>query len=120
MTSDDGLFKFDSEGALILPSGSDLTRPSPMEEGMIRYNLEKQNVEIYDGQNWRGVKYEDENDTDSSNTIIRYNLEKQNVEIYDGQNWRGVKYEDDTDSSNTQSLSSFVNLKDNVIQSVNL
>jgi hypothetical protein len=48
--------KFDSAGAIILPSGSNATRPGAAGNvdvaGMLRYSTTSNNVEFYDGTNW--------------------------------------------------------------------
>jgi hypothetical protein len=60
--------KIDSTGALTIPVGSTLDRPTPLEQGMIRYNTDDSTFEGYDGTNWGslgGVK-----DVDQDTYII--------------------------------------------------
>ena len=60
--------KVDSTGAITIPVGTTLERPSTLEQGMIRYNITDSTFEGYDGTNWGslgGVK-----DVDQDTYII--------------------------------------------------
>lgn len=50
-----GLVTIDTDTGLLLPTGNTSTRPSPVDEGTIRYNSEINVVEYYDGSLWKEV-----------------------------------------------------------------
>jgi hypothetical protein len=52
-----GYFKFEGTGGMVIPVGNDVQRPlAPfLETGMMRYNINQQYVEIYDGTSWVSV-----------------------------------------------------------------
>ena len=52
-----GYFKFEGTGGMVIPVGDTLQRPfTPfLETGMMRYNINQQYVELYDGNSWVSV-----------------------------------------------------------------
>jgi len=52
--SDDNVVKFDINGAIVLPSGTEAQRPTS-EVGMLRFNSEDSRFEGYDGTAWAGL-----------------------------------------------------------------
>ena len=51
ITSDDQVIKFDTTGALVLPSGTEAQRPTE-QVGMLRFNNQDARFEGYDGTAW--------------------------------------------------------------------
>lgn len=54
ITSDDQVIKFDTTGALVLPSGTEAQRPTE-QVGMLRFNNQDARFEGYDGTAWAGL-----------------------------------------------------------------
>ena len=52
--SDDNVVKFDTTGAIVLPSGTEAQRPT-QQMGMLRFNSEDARFEGYDGTAWAGL-----------------------------------------------------------------
>jgi hypothetical protein len=50
-----GDLNLDTTGALTIPNGTTAQRPSPGDQGMIRYNTTQATFEGFDGGNWRGL-----------------------------------------------------------------
>jgi hypothetical protein len=50
-----GDLNIDTTGALTIPNGTTAQRPSPGDQGMIRYNTSLATFEGFDGGNWRGL-----------------------------------------------------------------
>ena len=71
-----GYVKVAGTSGIVIPAGSDGTRPGITEAGMIRYNTEQQLVEVYNGSIWTGVSGVGGgiNFTDATNIAIEYVL----------------------------------------------
>ena len=50
-----GYVKVSGTSGIVIPSGTDGTRPATSEPGMIRFNTQQQIVEVYNGLIWTGV-----------------------------------------------------------------
>ena len=71
-----GYVKVAGTSGIVIPAGTDGTRPGITEAGMIRYNTEQQLVEVYNGSIWTGVSGVGGgiNFTDATNIAIEYVL----------------------------------------------
>jgi hypothetical protein len=71
-----GYVKVAGTSGIVIPAGTDGTRPGITERGMIRYNTEQQLVEVYNGSIWTGVSGVGGgiNFTDATNIAIEYVL----------------------------------------------
>jgi hypothetical protein len=71
-----GYVKIPGTYGVVIPSGSDNSRPGVTETGMIRFNTEQQLVEVYNGTTWTGVSGAGGgiNFNDATNIAIEYVL----------------------------------------------
>jgi len=71
-----GYVKVPGTYGIVIPSGTDSTRPGVTESGMIRFNTEQQLVEVYNGSIWTGVSGVGGgiNFNDATNIAIEYVL----------------------------------------------
>lgn len=54
---DNGLFRFNSENAMIIPKGPQASRPFTAEEGLLRYNTDESNFEVFQGGAWKPIRF---------------------------------------------------------------
>jgi hypothetical protein len=71
-----GYVKIAGTSGIVIPAGSDGSRPGVTEAGMIRFNTEQELVEVYNGSIWTGVSGVGGgiNFTDATNIAIEYVL----------------------------------------------
>ena len=52
-----GQFRFNSENSMVVPKGPQASRPFFAEEGLIRYNTDEGNFEVYQGSQWKPIRF---------------------------------------------------------------
>lgn len=71
--TDSELVIIDTTSGLLLPVGNTAQRPSPVNQGTVRYNTDLSRVEVYDGSGWEDVVANVTNQTlngDGSTTVF--------------------------------------------------
>jgi hypothetical protein len=52
-----GQVRMESENSLLIPKGPQNKRPFTAEEGLIRYNTDENNFEVYQGSVWKPIRF---------------------------------------------------------------
>lgn len=52
-----GQVRMESENSLLIPKGPQNKRPFTAEEGLIRYNTDESNFEVYQGSVWKPIRF---------------------------------------------------------------
>ncbi len=63
-----GLIDMNTSSAMIIPKGSQANRPFTPQEGMLRYNTDVTNFEVYQDSEWKPVRFRE------PTTIVQQNL----------------------------------------------
>lgn len=74
---------FDGTGALRIPTGSTSQRPSNPVRGMIRFNIDIEDVEVFDGSDWRvigNIAQDDYGDLTPSGVSLDYRFVNESVD----------------------------------------
>ena len=82
-----GIVTIDTTSGLLLPVGNTSQRPSPVDEGTLRFNSENGKVEVYDGNAWNTVGdttavTSDEFDGDGSTTAFSLSASATNDTVF--------------------------------------
>ena len=82
LTPESGVLEINAQGALKLPTGDSIQRPTG-EEGQIRYSNELFNPEFYDGSTWRLLTNKDYVDSQISQTDTNLSTTISNLQLND-------------------------------------
>ena len=52
-----GQIRLESNNSLLVPKGAQASRPFNAEEGLIRYNTDEANFEVYQGSVWKPIRF---------------------------------------------------------------
>lgn len=52
-----GQIRMESENSLLIPKGPQNKRPFTAEEGLLRYNTDESNFEVYQGSVWKPIRF---------------------------------------------------------------
>jgi len=52
-----GQIRLESSNSLLVPKGAQASRPFNAEEGLIRYNTDEANFEVYQGSVWKPIRF---------------------------------------------------------------
>jgi hypothetical protein len=54
---DNGLFRFNTQNAMVVPKGAQADRPFFAEEGLLRYNTDEGDFEVYQNSQWKPIRF---------------------------------------------------------------